>query len=363
MGRNEFEFKFAAPYSEESIMIHKSIFSLIKNQPLIFIFFSLLQIISILAAVYLYSSVRVDRITQMQYNEATSKFEINFNEGAAFKDVKSNIEKTAHQAEFPIFNITALIDEENKITANYNYDPTLVDLGERLKNNNDILIDSLYAKDNNISIGDKIILLNREFNVSGLSIPFSRNFIFNEILYSSLNNDDKIYKLDIKLKNLPKKNESENFFAYLTENFVGADITPPEERNYLNEYKFDSQLLISFSVMLLVVFNISFIYQYILMKRKNKFVIYNICGCTKTKSFLILFSEILCYFIAHLLTALAVWFAFLKKLLIDEPENLGFMDTAIPIFIYFGFMLIVFIPKIIKYSRQTTIKLLYSEKK
>lgn len=353
----------SCPIAEGCIMAHKSISSLVKNQPLIFIFFSLLQIISILAAVYLYSNVRAQRIEQTSYNSAASRYEIIYNESVSFYEVKDSIEKTVAQDEHTVSNITLLIDKENKITANYVYDASQVDFGEQLKNNTDILLDSLYAKDNNISIGDKITFLNREFIVSGLTLPSGRDTAFKEIAYSSLNDNDKIYKLDIKLANLPTKWAVKNFSSFLYETFDGADIVNPQERNYLNEYGFDSNLLISFAAMLLVIFNISFIYQYILMKRKDKFVIYNICGCTKMKSFLILFSELLCYFILHLFIALAVWYGFLKNLLIDNSIKLGLLDILIPILIYFVFVLVVFIPKIIKYSRQPTIKLLYSEKK
>ncbi|MEG2396907.1 MAG: FtsX-like permease family protein, partial [Oscillospiraceae bacterium] len=280
-----------------------------------------------------------------------------------FQEIRNNIEKTVNQTECPVSNITLLIDEENKIIANYKYNASQVDLGEPLKRDNEILLDTLYAKDNNISVGNKVTLLNREFTVAGLTLSPGKDIAFNEVTYNALTDSDGIYRIDVRLKQPPNKKTSERFLGFLSQNFSGGSVMPPGERNFSSEYGFDSQLLISFSVMLLIIFNISFIYQYILMKRKDKFVIYNICGCTKTKSFLILFSEIMSYFGLHLVLALAIWFGFLKSLLIGKEIAFGFLDVAIPILVYLGFMLIVFVPKIIKYSRQTTIKLLYSEKK
>lgn len=341
-------------------MVRKSIVSLMKSHPFIFIAFSLLQITSILAAVFLYGNFRAQRIVQEEYRGVTSTFEVLYGDGVGMQKIQDSIQKVMTQAEYPVANITVLLDADNRVVAKYRYNAAEVDMGAPLKNNDDILLDSLYAKDNEIAVGDKVTFLNREFTVCGLTLPLNRNTAVKEIRYDALNGTDKAYQLDIQLQNLPTKNTAERFSSYLYETFDGASVFDPAERNYADEYGFDAQLFLSFSVMLLVVFNISFLYQYILMKRKNVFAIYSICGCTKKKAFFLLLSEVACYFLAHTAVALAVWMLFLKNALIEDAVKLGILDMLIPVFIYFGFMLVIFVPKLMKYARQTNMKLLHS---
>jgi len=349
-------------------MVLKNIASFIKSHPLIFIFFSLLQVTSMLTAVYLYSDLRADRVDMEKYRGTTSVFEIAYPNGTPFEAVAQKIQDLAVQTEYPVANITVFADRENQFIADYKYNAANVDMGKQLQNQIDILLDAEYARKNNIAVGDAFTALNRSFTVSGLTLPTPGVETVFEIAYGALEKSDTIYKLCIRLENLPTKYETEAFSALLTEAFDGASVMPPQPRNFTEEYGFDAQLSISFSVMLLVILNISFLYQYILMKRKNKFAIFSICGCKSSRAFCILLAEILCYFLFHLGITAAIWFGFLKNLLIREETadagftELGFAELLIPTAVYFAGVLLIFVPKLIKYARQTTVRLLYSEK-
>ena len=343
-------------------MVKKNITSLIKNQRLIFIFFTLLQTVSIIAAIYLYCDVRAYRIDLSRYDDAASLFEVSYEGGIEFATVKEAVEKVYYQKDYPVFNINIVLDEMDKITANRNFGLTRVTTGKYPENQNDILIDSFFARDNSVSLGDKVEFLNREFTVSGTVLTQTRDKAYREIAYSSIKDSDKIHKLNIKFDGLPSTSQVEGLTAYLYETFSDADITPPEPRDYLKEYGFDSRLLISFSLLILVVLNISFLYKYILLKRKDRFAIFRICGCKKSKAFFILLNEVLIYFIVDFIAALVIWYAFLKRLLIGESITLSILDTIIPSAVYLVLMLAVFIPNVMKYTAQTTVGLLHSSR-
>lgn len=343
-------------------MVFKNISTLIKTQPVLFTLFSLLQIISIITAIYLYSDVRSQRIELEQYKGTTSTFELIYEEGISFSDIKFNIEKIK-QNETAVSNITVLLDKENNVIADYNYNSAQVDLGQPLKEPGDILLGELYATNNNIKIGDEVKFLNRKFKVVGFFLPLSIEEENKQILFSSICSEDRVYHVRIKLQEIPTKREKENFTELLYNTFNEAEIIVPEERNYIEEYKFDSQLLISFSVFAVVFFNISFIYKYILLKRKMNFAIYSICGCTRIRIISILFLEAFCYFIVHLMISMFLWYGFIKDLLIDTSISLGVIDSFIPIVVYFVFSFAIFGGSIVNYSKQTTLELLHSEKK
>ena len=65
---------------------------------------------------------------------------------------------------------------------------------------------------------------------------------------------------------------------------------------------------------------------------------------------------------------LPILFGFLKNLLIREETaeagftELGIAELLIPTAVYLAGVLCIFVPKLIKYARQTTVRLLYSEK-
>ena len=343
-------------------MVFKNISILIKRQPMLFTLFSLLQILSIITVIYLYSDVRSQRIELEQYKGTTSTFELIYEDGVYFSDIKSDIEKLK-QNQTAVSNITFLLDKENNIIADYSYNSSQVDLGQPLKESEDILLGELYATNNNINIGDEIEFLNRKFKVVGLFLPISIEAENKQILFSSIYNDDTIYQMQIKLRDIPTKREKENFTEFLYNTFDEANIIVPEERNYIDEYKFDSQLLISFSVVILVFFNISFIYNHILMKRRINFAIYGICGCKRIRIISILFLEVLCYFVVHMIISILLWLCFIKKFLIDESIYLSLIDIFIPIMVYFVFSFAVFGVSMMNYSKQRILELLYFEKK
>lgn len=350
-------------------MVFKNIASFLESHPLIFIFFSMLQITSMLTAVYLYSSMRVQRIDVEKYRGTTTAFEVEYADGTSFETVAQKIQDIAEQTEYPVANLTVFMDREDRLIAVYRYNADEVDMGEPLQNPNDILLDAAYAKAQGIAVGDTITVLNRSFTVSGLTLPDGSSKTAYQMAYDELEKSDTVYKLQVQSAKLPTNYEAEAFAALLGETFDNAAVIPPQPRNYTDEYGFDAQLSVSFSVLLLVILNISFLYQYILMKRKNKFAVFSICGCKTAQAFWILLAEVLIYFLCHLGVTAVIWFGFLKNLLIREDiavagfTELGAAELLIPMAVYLAGILLIFVPKLIKYARQTTVRLLYSENK
>lgn len=348
-------------------MVFKNIASFLKSHPLIFIFFSLLQITSMLTAVYLYSSMRARRVDLEKYRGTTSVFEIEYADGTPFETVAQKIQDIAVQTEYPVANLKVFADKEERLIAVYRYNADEVDMGRPLQNPNDILLDASYAKAHNIAVGDTVTVLNRPFTVSGLTLSDGTSKIVYQPGYDALEQSDTIYKLQVQTAKLPTKYEAEAFAALLGETFENAAVFPPQPRNYTDEYGFDAQLSVLLFVLLLVILNISFLYQYILMKRKNKFAIFSICGCKTVRAFWILLAEVLIYFLFHSGIAAAIWFGFLKNLLIREETaaagftELGGVEWLLPMAVYLAGILLIFVPKLIKYTRQTTVRLLYSE--
>ena len=81
-------------------MVLKNIASFLKSHPLIFVFFSLLQIASMLTAVYLYSDTRANRVVLEKYRGTTSVFEIEYPNGTSFETVAQKIQDIAVQTKY-----------------------------------------------------------------------------------------------------------------------------------------------------------------------------------------------------------------------------------------------------------------------
>lgn len=343
-------------------MVFRNIRSFIKNQPLIFALFTFLQITSILAVIFVYGQVRSERIQVLQYMGTVSTFQVIFHQPTAYDNIGNILRDIDGYDPVDTDHIILSFEENDRIFTYYQGASAHIDIGEKSNNNHTAVLHSYVLSDElQPEIGETIPALNRTFTLSGIRIsPDAEEKI--ELPIAAVLPTDLVTKILIKLEQLPTIKTADEFFNFLNKSIPRADILRPEPRDYLSEYGVDAKLGICLATLLLVLLNISFLYQHILAERKNKFVILSICGFSAIRIAILLYVEIFIYFVIDLILSLLIWNLWLKPLLFSSTYHLfsGF-DVMIPVSIYFLAITAVFVPKIMIYAKQSLLYLLHKE--
>ena len=136
----------------------------------------------------------------------------------------------------------------------------------------------------------------------------------------------------------------------------GAMISQPTQRDYSTEYGINTQLLSSSLLFGLSLLNISFIFRYLIQKRKNLYTVSKMCGARSLRLTFLLTAEAALYIIFAIVTGTAVFDLALVPV-IFENYAFRFEDFALPLLFYAVFSLIVFIPSLATFSRNTPIEI------
>ncbi len=156
---------------------------------------------------------------------------------------------------------------------------------------NDIIVSTTGEISDNRILNDTFTSCGTEFNVVGLRTASP----YNEISLDAVSDSFEIESLSVVMSHLPNQHDKKALTLYLQNAFPFASIIEPINRSTATEQAFSLQMLMTLSLSFLTVINILFIFRYVIAKRKRTYIISRLCGATKTRIFLLTFSEYLIY--------------------------------------------------------------------
>jgi len=206
--------------------------------------------------------------------------------------------------------------------------------GERIGSNhiansdNVVIVPSEFLKDQKLSFGDMITMDNMKFEIIGFN-----NLSYNEfeIPYTTMLLNGYAKNVYIILPAYSTTEQYQLVEKYINENapfIVGMINMPGGEAELSQRSQID--MISCILVFVLAFINFSYLYLFILEKRKQTFGVYRVVGCSIGKSFIFLIMEIIilfsiCFFLGLGLSYIMNYL--LLPLIIDtEPVKLYFKD-------------------------------------
>ncbi len=185
------------------------------------------------------------------------------------------------------------------------------------------------------SIGDNMVIINKNFKVKGIR----KYYYLDEIPYTTGLKFLTLSAFDIILPDSTSDKQKEMLKKYLETNIKNIKVILPESIPEKVITSLFIPLVSSIFIGLIAIFNFTFLYKYMIEKSRKDYILLRICGCSRLKSILLLFSQM-----AFLFTI--SYFISLIVLLILKKTNVSiFSQTSITIsnclVIYISFLSII----------------------
>ncbi|MBR2916736.1 MAG: FtsX-like permease family protein, partial [Clostridia bacterium] len=141
------------------------------------------------------------------------------------------------------------------------------------------------------------------------------------IPYETMVNDKiPVEQIMIKFCNIENKNDLNTKFIAISKVFPDNTILTPISRNLKNEEYMMYQKAIILGMILWAIISYVYIYAYLIEKRQYVTDIYYICGCSKKKQAIMLFSEIILISVVQSVFSVLLYITILKRAIISiEP--------------------------------------------
>lgn len=325
----------------------------IKKSRFLFILFILIQIISVFAVEYSFLSYRKQQIERSVYSDGVATFSIIYQNGVAFGKVKNKLQALTESTPVNIkFCYIDCMDNEQLRAYAFGRDVKILYGNNFSDNNQTIISHDLYLE--GVRIGDRLSLFNNEYQVCGVI-----NFSYSEIPFSSVSDNEVIRKIVLETRSIPTKHESEQLLSYLSQEFPNGLVVLPEGRDMNTEYFFDTQTVVSFSLFILAMINISYLFKHIVEKRKKYYAISMCCGASSLRMKCTLIAESMIYAFISTISGLLVFRLLLLNLLFEE-SRFSVSDFVLSAFVCFAMILVPVLATLFNFSTKTIKQLICS---
>ncbi|MDD6489693.1 MAG: hypothetical protein PUG48_07760 [Clostridia bacterium] len=340
-------------------MILKNLKIFAARHTMIFVFFILAQIVTLSGVFVTYNYLEQEISTQKSYYEGMRTYTVQL---SGSENIDENISEVLRSNDNIQRIYTVTVDGDFIFCGDY-YGKSVkkfnVTLGTYLsdddivKGEKKIVIPLSMSKD--FSIGDMYLFNNEKYEITGVSID--DNFY---IPYNSLNDKSLISGVCVVLNDELSSSQSDEFMNRLSGIFKNSVIMPPSEEYGDEMNSFRLVMVIIILLLSLGIFNLSYLYSFILEKRKKQYSVLQICGCTKLRGILIYAGEVIIVSVAsYILSALLFKFALLPLIMnIDSltVEAMGISSYLFLFVCYIIIMMCIFLPCVIKYSSKTVVQ-------
>jgi len=216
--------------------------------------------------------------------------------------------------------------------------------------NKSIVIYADNLVNNEIGDAKAITLYGKSYLMAGLVDMFEMEYSL--ISYNSvLKNQLPVENILITYSEIKDEADMTNKSFDIYSAFPGANIELPSERDFDLEERLNNNKMLSYSMLLLAVISLVYIYAYFLNKRKKNMLIFIICGCTRLRLLASLIFEICFLFLLQFSVAIICFKAFLNRLIISiEPAMRMTLnpDSYLKALIFSAIVIIlVFIPEVL----------------
>lgn len=196
-------------------------------------------------------------------------------------------------------------------------------------------------------IGDTIECFGKNYTVCGFVLES-----FNVVSLPPA--DISINKIDFIAEKLPNISEAEAMSAHLQNAFsdMECSVSVPPKINTDTDYITSSLAIIFIIISVFAFLNVSFLYKYIIEKRRKNYAIFRLCGCqAKTATYLLIGELFILYVFEYLVSVLLfklffVDILFKNVLVVDKIQNeILTMNNLMKMFVFSLLaFLIAFIP-------------------
>ncbi len=358
--------------------ILKNIYKFITKSPAVFIAFALLMILSICSALYTFNFL----LSVIKNNEQALEDERTYIVEVSAPDLDSRLSKIDIKGK-GISHIYCLIDNDGEaVIADY--------YGHRI--GGDGVIIGKWFTETDLAYGAKKVVLpdyhslsrqpdfeftrydiGDSYEINGVSYEAigigALSGLTYQIPYNSIDDISLISAVAVATESFGDENEIESLSTYLEQTLGGEVISSPdvnEKISFAEKYgQYLKEGAIIVGIMLMSVFNLAYVYTYILDTRKREIAINRISGQTISSAILTFYAEILILStLGYIISALIV-----KFLILPGLSDRGFMfndciEISQYIMIYLIFILInsiVFLPSIINQIRKSPVEAMTDE--
>lgn len=210
-------------------------------------------------------------------------------------------------------------------------------------------------------VGDTLTFFGHEFKIIGF---FSDSNLC-EVPFKSIPKNAVISSIQIECKRSLSTSDGHMLTKYIKSIFESEIISIP------NNTLWTPQVLLQYSfsilISLMALFNVLYLYLYILKIRQKEFLIFRLSGCSKSNGIAIFLLEILTYINIIYIGCALLYHNVLAKLIGNFNSQFTYsMDLNNYLFLYIIFIFVVlalFIPYIIKYCKMSINKLIKENSK
>ncbi len=340
-------------------LLWQNIKSLFKSEKIVFVLFFLGVIVSTITLFYSFGEV-YNYVAELQdVNEECRTFVISPDGNERFENIKNKVDTVI--GKFPdTENIKLTLEDD--VTYSYYYgSEKFVNLGSSFSDDGkpEIIIGDLISQD---KIGDYYTVGDEDFLITGKR----SNTAFNEVNYKGLSAGTMVSDIEVEFPLIPGRHKTEKIMNELSGIFSGYSLRRPTEFDTVRSILGSDKFYIAIVLILMSLISISFLYRYLIVKRKNIYAIYQICGCRKSKCVFFILSELLLITLVPFLAGVLIYKLLVERLVINElvyAHKVGIVQILGIAMMFFVLMMIVFLPFIIKFSRQSPKEIRYSNMK
>lgn len=186
------------------------------------------------------------------------------------------------------------------------------------------------------SIGDNMVIKNQTFKAIGVR----KYYYLDEIPYTTGLKFLKLTAFDIIVPEDTSDSQKEQLKDYLRTYFKDIKVILPETIPEKVITSLFIPLISSIFIGLIAIFNFTFLYRYMVEKSKKDYILLRICGCSRLKSVVLLFSQMCILFTLSYIISLIILFV-LKKINIIGVFNNTSITVIDCLLIYLSFLLII----------------------
>ncbi|MGN0537801.1 MAG: ABC transporter permease [Acutalibacteraceae bacterium] len=338
-------------------MVIKNLLNFAKENLKIFIIFLLVQIITLVAflSVFNYGLKFAEDAKQRQTQCRTYSFSV-----SDFDALDEQMEKFYTKYSDKLAQFYAVIQNgENKILAVYtsDYYDSYITNGKNLSANDlkngakkMVAKTEMSMEKSNYTIDSYYELQGEKYQVIGTTL--GGNFM---IPYNSLTDKSVITKIDI-ITNCDMTNlQMQNFSNSIKNTFPCENLQQPTSYD-LNIYTETFKYILMFGVVIVVaLFNIIYLYSYMLNRRKHHFAVMRICGCNISQAVNMYYGEILLLSVFIYIVALILHLFCVMPIMTSLSETIqyyiSFGQYILIYLFYIAVETVSFIPIIKKFSK------------
>ena len=331
----------------------------IVRQKGIFTLFIVSQLVTTLSVMFVYSVVVFQNRESLEHNLAVRTFAITL-PAETDNSLDDRLADVAGRFGDGIRDITALTGEDNHIHAEYTFpdrDSLYVSYGayflqeDYLAGERQIIISQWLAPD--LEVGDSFPINGVDFAVIGIFA----NREYHEIPFAAVSGVSRVNQVLVIMEDVPSTAKIGELISAFQTVFGDARIQGPTPPDPAADARHLFTGLIAMGVGLLAVTNYSYLYRYMLMKRRQQYAALKISGCSVARGVLIYLSEILLLSITQFILSALAFHSAVAPYFSRINEYLRYLmtpgDYIVLAGIYLTVVLAIFGPMIWNYSRQS----------